>query len=261
MFFPEEETWSGKEMEPLYNQLDKYSYKESLKALEADIQYANTLAASIPRAKGGARVQMKLVCSQFTPLFLFLLQWMDFSCACLLQRYLNLFHIMVYKVCQDGRRSISSHGRKATIGQFYAVILPSLQQLNSNSHEGDCSIDMFGRKRVEEKKFFSDMDLEREDECGICMEPCSKMLLPTCCHTMCINCYHDWNTRSASCPFCRGSIKRVKSGDLWVLTSNSDVVDKETVAKEDLLRFYLYIDKLPKDIPDTLFLVYYEYLI
>ena len=69
------------------------------------------------------------------------------------------------------------------------------------------------------------------------------------------------NTRSKSCPFCRGSLKRVNSEDLWVLTCNDDVVDPETVSKEDVLQFYLYINSLPKDYPDALFLVYYEYLI
>ena len=69
------------------------------------------------------------------------------------------------------------------------------------------------------------------------------------------------NTKSESCPFCRGSIKRVNSEDLWVLTCNDDVVDNETVSQEELLRFYLYINSLPKVYPDALFLVYYEYLI
>lgn len=69
------------------------------------------------------------------------------------------------------------------------------------------------------------------------------------------------NTKSESCPFCRGSLKRVNSEDLWVLTCNDDVVDNKTVSQEDLLRFYLYINSLPKDCPDALFLVYYEYLI
>lgn len=68
------------------------------------------------------------------------------------------------------------------------------------------------------------------------------------------------NTRSESCPFCRGSLRRVNSEDLWVLTCTDDVVDAETVSKEDLFRFYLYINSLPKDMPDALFLVYYEYL-
>lgn len=55
-------------------------------------------AAAIPRAKGGARLQMKLVYNHLAPLFLFLLQWMDCSCTCLLPRYLSFFHILVYKV-------------------------------------------------------------------------------------------------------------------------------------------------------------------
>lgn len=67
------------------------------------------------------------------------------------------------------------------------------------------------------------------------------------------------NRKSEACPFCRGNIKRVNSEDLWVLTCNDDVVDTETVSREDLLRFYLYINSLPKDYPDALFLVYYEY--
>jgi hypothetical protein len=53
----------------------------------------------------------------------------------------------------------------------------------------------------------------------------------------------------------------VNSEDLWVLTCNEDIVDAETVSKEDLLRFHLYINSLPKDLPDALFLMYYEYLI
>lgn len=68
------------------------------------------------------------------------------------------------------------------------------------------------------------------------------------------------NTRSESCPFCRGSLKRVNSEDLWVLTCGNDVVDTETALKDDVLRFFLFINNLPKDIPDALFVMYYEYL-
>lgn len=69
------------------------------------------------------------------------------------------------------------------------------------------------------------------------------------------------NTKSESCPFCRGSIKRVKSRDLWVLTCSDDVVDPETVSREDLLHFYLYINSLPKDSSEAVFLMHYEYLL
>ncbi|KAF5476638.1 hypothetical protein F2P56_003359 [Juglans regia] len=250
-----------------YHQLAaKPSYQDSLKVLEADIQHANMLAASIPRSKGGACLQMKLVYNHLAPILLFLLQWMDCSCTCLLSSYLNLFHIIVYKVRSDGKPNISSCGRRATVTEFYAVILPSLQRLNGDLSELDVtreegsSIQMVVRKKLEKKRKIPDVDLEREDECGICLESCTKMVVPNCCHAMCINCYRDWNTRSESCPFCRGSLKRVNSGDLWVLTCSGDVVDTQTVLKEDILRFNLYIKNLPRDIPDALFLMYYEYL-
>ncbi|KAF3436804.1 hypothetical protein FNV43_RR19557 [Rhamnella rubrinervis] len=250
-----------------YHQLPaKPSYRDSLKILEADIQHANMLAASIPKGKGGAYLQMKLAYNHFAPIFLFLLQWMDCSCSYLLSGYLNLFHVVVYKVRSDRRPNISSYGRKATISEFYTVILPSLQHLHGDSLELDIAqekiheLEMVVKNSFEDKRKLSNVDTEREDECGICLEPCTKMVLPNCCHSMCINCYHDWNTRSASCPFCRGSLKRVNSGDLWVLTCSHDVVDTQTVRKEDILRLYLFINSLPKDIPDSVFIVYYEYL-
>ncbi|XP_059642667.1 E3 ubiquitin-protein ligase AIRP2-like [Cornus florida] len=242
------------------------SYEDKLKLLEADIQHANLLASSIPSVKGSACLQMKLVYNPFAPIFLLFLQWMDCSCTCLFPSYLNLFHIVVYKVCPDGKPLLSSYRRKATIREFYAVIFPSLQRLQSNPSELDIDkdkchgLDSIVTKGLEKKRKHPDVDLEREDECGICLEPCTKMVLPNCCHAMCINCYHDWNTRSESCPFCRGSLKRVNSGDLWVLTHGGDVADAETVSKEEMLRFYLYMNRLPKDVPDALFLVYYEYL-
>ncbi|KAG2676081.1 hypothetical protein I3760_12G034900 [Carya illinoinensis] len=243
------------------------SYQDSLKVLEADIQHANMLAASIPQGKSGACLQMKLVYHHLAPILLFLLQWMDCSCTCLLPSYLRLFHIIVYKVHPDGKLNVSSCGRRATIREFYAVILPSLQHLSGNSselditqEEGSC-FEMFVRKKLEKKRKILDVDLEREDECGICLEPCTKMVVPNCCHAMCINCYHNWNARSESCPFCRGSLKRVNSGDLWVLTCGSDVVDPQSLLTEDMLRFRLYINNLPRDIPDALFLMYYEYLL
>ncbi|KAL3818596.1 hypothetical protein ACJIZ3_004501 [Penstemon smallii] len=251
-----------------YYQLEKApSCQDSLKAIQSDIQHANMLAASISRAKGGACLQMKLVYNHLATVYLFLLQWFDCSCTCLLPNYLSLFHIIVYKVHLDRKKKSPSHGRKATVEQFYAVILPSLEHLYDSSFELDKYQEVHGfdvilRKKLEDNNNkHSDSNLEREDECGICLEPCSKMVLPNCCHAMCINCYRDWNIRSESCPFCRGSIKRVNSGDLWVLTSSEDVVDQETLLEEDVLRFYLYINNLPKDIPDAVFLVYYEYLI
>ena len=70
----------------------------------------------------------------------------------------------------------------------------------------------------------------------------------------------DRNSRSRSCPFCRGNLKRVSSKDLWVLTSPYEVVDSITIARENLSRFYLYIESLPLVSPDTHLFVY-DYMI
>lgn len=66
--------------------------------------------------------------------------------------------------------------------------------------------------------------------------------------------------RSQSCPFCRDSLKRVDSGDLWVLTDTRDIVDMQTVTRENLRRLFIYIDKLSLIIPDTLFDTYDSHL-
>ncbi|KAG8475497.1 hypothetical protein CXB51_032337 [Gossypium anomalum] len=267
----------------VYYQLSKSSYQDFLKILKADIQHANALAAAIPRAKSGAHLQMKLVYNHLAPLFLFLLQWMDSSCICLLPRFLNLFHILVYKVHYTGLFVplfyIYFHTYLyAPFVHFHIVCYRSIQMGDQIylDVEGKQQLESFtvlyyhlfkgsmldddkeaggssAKKRVDLDNRLGNIDFEREDECGICLEPCTKMVLPNCCHAM--------NTKSESCPFCRGSLKRVNSEDLWVLTCNDDVVDNKTVSQEDLLRFYLYINSLPKDFPDALFLVYYEYLI
>ncbi|KAK1318413.1 hypothetical protein QJS10_CPB04g01691 [Acorus calamus] len=249
------------------NQIVRSSYRESLKSLEADIQHANTLAAAIPRGRGGACLQMRLSYSPLAPLFLFLMQWMDCGCTYALPSYLGLLQILVYKVYVDGKTTISAYERRASLREFYAVIYPSLQQLEDSLGEfkdtkerGRC-VEMISRKRTEEKRKLSDKDVEREDECGICMEICTKIVLPNCNHAMCINCYRDWNMRSQSCPFCRGSLKRVSSRDLWVLTNDRDTVDTVTLAKDNLRCFYRYIDNLPLLIPDTLFVVFYDYIV
>ncbi|KAJ0634317.1 putative transcription factor C2H2 family [Helianthus annuus] len=258
-------------MDMVYCPLGRCSYEESLKVLEADIQHANALAAAIPRAKDGARFQMKLVYNELAPLVMFLLQWIDSSCTCLLPRYLNLVHVLVYKVYTDGRPKISRHGRKATISDFYAIILPSLRRLHLDLVELDypmvggskgesSSLAISSKNKPEKESGVKSLDLERENECGICLESCTKIVLPNCCHAMCINCYRDWKTRSSSCPFCRGNLKRVQSRDLWVLTCDDEVVDADRVADEDLVRFHSYINNLPRDHPDVVFFMFYEYL-
>lgn len=131
----------------------------------------------------------------------------------------------------DGRPNISTHGRKATIKDFYgmiynislelmsfsgyswvlhsdlvgllkteltAIILPSLERLHGDfeklddAKEGHSSIESSGKKMIMGEGGLANVDMEREDECGICLEPCTKMVLPNCCHAMCIKCYRNW---------------------------------------------------------------------
>lgn len=66
--------------------------------LNLNYEFVAFRAAAIPRTRGGTLIQMKLVCNQLAPLFLLFLQWMDCSCAGFLHSYLNLFHILIYKV-------------------------------------------------------------------------------------------------------------------------------------------------------------------
>lgn len=239
------------------------SLRGSLKALEADIHHANTLAHAIHRAYGGACVQMRLSYSSMAPIILNLIQWMDCSCSLsyTLPSYLGLLEVLVYKVYVDEDASISTIERRASLKEFYAIIYPFLQQLEGNLMDKDCkdkgwckeSAAGGGRKLV--------ADDDREDECGICLETCTKMVLPNCNHAMCINCYRDWYTRSQSCPFCRGSLKRVRSRDLWVLTGDDDVIDTVTLEKENVKHFLSFIDSLPLIVPDNMLLVYYDYLV
>ncbi|QCD77935.1 hypothetical protein DEO72_LG1g1563 [Vigna unguiculata] len=58
-----------------------------------------SLGGSTYGTKGDTLLQMKFAYNHLAPLFLMLLQWMDFSCTCLLLRYLDIFHIdiVVYK--------------------------------------------------------------------------------------------------------------------------------------------------------------------
>ncbi|KAL5657386.1 hypothetical protein ACJX0J_030549, partial [Zea mays] len=158
-------------------------------------------ADAIQRNYGGACVQMRLSFSSLAPLFLYFIQWLDCGCCYALPSYLGLFHILICKVYADGDSSVSTYERRASLREFYAIIYPILQQLESSLIERDlkgkgrCK-DIVSRRRMEDWKKVSGRDVEREDECGICMEACTKMVLPNCSHAMCIKCYRDWYKRS-----------------------------------------------------------------
>ncbi|XP_021278327.1 uncharacterized protein LOC110412173 isoform X1 [Herrania umbratica] len=252
--------------------MGKSSFKDSLKALEADIQHANTLALDHPREKDGARLQMRLSYSPAAQFFLFLVQWTD----CQLAGALGLLRILIYMLLTiglwqsgelmqtyaDGKTTMSVYERKASIREFYALIFPSLLQLQrgitdleDRKQKEVCTM-RYRRKDEFEKGKLSEIDIEREEECGICMEMNSMVVLPNCSHSLCLKCYRDWHGRSQSCPFCRDSLKRVNSGDLWIYTDKSDLVDLSSILRENCKRLFMYVEKLPLVVPDPVFVPY-----
>ncbi|GAU13971.1 hypothetical protein TSUD_262980, partial [Trifolium subterraneum] len=204
--------------------MKRKSFKESLKALEADIQFANTLASDYPRDSDGACFKMRLSYSPAAQFLLFLVKWTD----CHLAGALGLLNVLVYKVFDDGKTTMSVYERKATLKEFYdvtlttrglvsyrpfgliavgylealptnsvRVILPSLSQLQrgitdveERKQEELCAT-KYKPKDVIRKGKISQIDIEREEECPICMEMTNKVVLPKCNHSLCMKCYHD----------------------------------------------------------------------
>ncbi|XP_064965622.1 E3 ubiquitin-protein ligase AIRP2-like isoform X2 [Musa acuminata AAA Group] len=193
---------------------------------------------------------MRMSYSPAAHLFLFLVQWTD----CSLAGALGLIRIMIYKVHIDGTTTMSTLERTASIKEFYVAIFPSLLQLQKgitnmeDKKQKVVCMERYRRRDEDERKQLSEIDVEREEECGICMEMNNKIILPKCSHAMCIKCYREWNSRSQSCPFCRDSLR-----DLWVFVNSRDVVDMTMVTREDIRRLIMYIKKLPEVVPETVF--------
>ena len=79
-----------------------------------------------------------------------------------------------------------------------AVIFPSLMQLRKGITDTEdykqkvVCMERYRRRDDDGWRHFSEIDVERDEECGICMEINSKIVLPNCNHAMCIKCYHEW---------------------------------------------------------------------
>ncbi|CAM8927287.1 unnamed protein product [Rhodiola kirilowii] len=233
------------------------SFKDSLKALEADIQHANTLASIYSKDYDGGCIQMRLSYSPAAHLFLFLVQWTN----CYFAGTLGLLRILIYKSYVDGKTTMTVHERKATLREFYGVIFPSLMQMEGGINDLEerkqkeiCA--KYKRRDEMNKGKLSEIDVEREEECGICMEMTNKVVLPNCNHSMCEKCYREWRTRSQSCPFCRDSLKRVNSGELWIYTCYQEIADLSHIRQQNMKRLKLYIDKLPLIVPEPVYVPY-----
>ncbi|KAF7142320.1 hypothetical protein RHSIM_Rhsim05G0214200 [Rhododendron simsii] len=215
-------------------------------------------ASDYPHEYDGACLQMRLSYSPCARIFLFLVRWSD----CNLAGALGFLRILIYKAYDDGKTTISLRERKASIRDFYGVIFPSLLQLQRGITDVEdikqrelCAAKYQRREEVDKGKL-SEIEIEREEECGICLEVNSKVVFPKCNHSMCMKCYRNWRARSQSCPFCRDSLKRVNSGDLWICTSSCDYVDLTSITKENLKRLMMYIEKLPLVVPDPMLMAY-----
>lgn len=79
-----------------------------------------------------------------------------------------------------------------------AVIYPSLLQLErgvtdtEDKKQKAVCMERYRRRDDDEHRHCLDVDNEREEECGICMEMNSKIVLPNCNHAMCLKCYREW---------------------------------------------------------------------
>ncbi|KMT05075.1 hypothetical protein BVRB_7g172300 isoform B [Beta vulgaris subsp. vulgaris] len=214
----------------------KKSFRESIKALEADIQHANTLASGYRRQRDGACFQMRLSYSPAAHLFLFLVQWTD----CYLAGALGFLRILIFMTYADGETTMSVYEKKASIRQFYGIT-----ELEDRKQKEVCAL-RYRRKDVFENKYdLIELEKEIEEECGICMEINDKVVLPNCNHSLCFKCYKDWSSRSESCPFCRDCLKGVKPGDLWIYTDERDIVDLSLIMMENVNRLFIYLEKLP----------------
>lgn len=78
------------------------------------------------------------------------------------------------------------------------VIFPSLLQLQrgitevEDRKQREICASKYKKKDEFDKGKVSEIDVEREEECGICMEMSTKVVFPSCNHSMCMKCYRDW---------------------------------------------------------------------
>ncbi|XP_039131977.1 E3 ubiquitin-protein ligase AIRP2-like isoform X3 [Dioscorea cayenensis subsp. rotundata] len=223
----------------------KSKFKTSLKSLEADIRRANTLASGYPREEDGAYIQMRLSYNLVAGLFPSFVQKTDTQ----LTGALGLIRVLIYKVFVDGKTTVYVHERKASIKQFYGGLTTSEQRKQREMY-----LKKYRKVDETEENKLSEVDMKREKECGICMEPKAKIALPTCMHTMCMKCYQDWQSRSRSCPFCRIDLQIVRPSDLWIYIDKHDAVDMAMITKQNTNRLFVFTDKLPLIVPDPILL-------
>ncbi|MBA0603615.1 hypothetical protein Gorai_003753 [Gossypium raimondii] len=198
---------------------------------------------------------MRLSYSSAAQFFLFLVQWTDIQLA----GALGLLNIHIYMTYADGKTTMSVYERKASIREFYGEFrrdclarFKGITDLEDRKQKEACTV-RYRRKDESARGKISEIDCEREDECSICMEMNGLVVLPNCSHSMCLNCYKDWHDRSQSCPFCRDSLEKVDSSDLWIYIEQGEITELSSILRENRKRLFTYIDRLPLIVPDPVF--------
>jgi len=81
---------------------------------------------------------------------------------------------------------------------FSAIIFPALLQLQKGvtdleeRKQKEVNANRYQKKTDFKDRRESKIDIEREQECGVCLEVKAKVVLPNCCHQMCFKCYREW---------------------------------------------------------------------
>mmetsp|Transcript_416 Transcript_416/g.543 ORF Transcript_416/g.543 Transcript_416/m.543 type:complete len:285 (-) Transcript_416:242-1096(-) len=71
--------------------------------------------------------------------------------------------------------------------------------------------------------------IESEEECPICMDQRQEIVVASCLHAYCAECYQEWKDASGTCPNCRLDLQNEVSNDFWQLEQWSQSDLKETI--------------------------------
>lgn len=78
------------------------------------------------------------------------------------------------------------------------MIFPSLLLLQrgitdvEDKKQRELCANKYSKRDEKSKGKISEIEIEREEECGICMELKTKVVLPDCNHSLCMKCYRKW---------------------------------------------------------------------
>lgn len=130
------------------------------------------------------------------------------------------------------------------------VIFPSLLQLQrgitdiDDRKQRELCATKYRRGDETSKGKLSEIEIEREEECGICMEMNTKVVLPSCNHSLCLKCYRNWWANSSNLldfpPFCyfvhtKYSLVIVQEGCGFSVSVNCQIIASDWVCGLNLL--------------------------